>query len=114
MILVVLELLFVCMLARNESAVTVEHLFGGIATAAFLGAIGFFVAEVTDNVVLGYMGAMLYYLLSYGAKDKLGKFYLFYMCAGHFDEKWWLLFGAAVLIIVTFIVMQIRRKRLGY
>ncbi len=113
-ILVVLELLFVCMLGRNESAVTVEHLFGGIATAAFLGAIGFFVAEVTDNVVLGYMGAMLYYLLSYGAKDKLGKFYLFYMCAGHFDEKWWLFFGAAVLIIVTFIVMQIRRKRLGY
>ena len=113
-VLVLLELLFVCMLAWNESVVTVDHLFGGIATAAFLGAVGFFVAGVTDNVTLGYMGAMLYYLLNYGVKDKLGKFYLFYMCAGYFDEKWWLLLGAAVLFITTFVVMGIRRKRLGY
>jgi len=113
-VLVLLELAFVWMLDWNESAVTVDHLFGGIATAAFLGAIGFFVAGVSDNVTLGYMGAMLYYLLSYGAKEKLGKFYLFYMCAGHFDEKWWLLLGASVLILITFAVMKFRRKRLGY
>jgi len=113
-VLVLLELLFVCMLHRNESTVTVEHLVGGIVTAAFLGAVGFFVAGVTDNIVLGYMGAMLYYLLNYGAKDKLGKFYLFYMSTGHFEEKWWLLFGALVLVAVTFVVMWVRRKRLGY
>ena len=112
--LVVLEAVFVGILKANESAVTSAHLFGGIATAVFLGAIGFFAAGVTDNVTLGYMAAMLYYLVSYGAKDKLGKFYLFYMSAGQFEEKWWLFSGAAVLFLLTFVVMGLRRKRLGY
>lgn len=113
-VLILLEIVFVCMLKLNESAVTAAHLLGGIATAVFLGAIGFCVAGLTDNTTLGYMAAILYYLVSYGAKDKLGKFYLFYMCGGKFEEKWWLFPGAAVLIIFTFAVLKLRRKRLGY
>lgn len=113
-LLVLLETAFVILLKAGESAVTPAHLLGGIATALFLGAIGFFAAGVTDNVTLGYMVAMLYYLLSYSAKEKLGKFYLFYMCAGQFEEKWWLLFGASVLILVTFLVVWLRRKKCGY
>lgn len=112
--LTVLELIFVCMMKLNESDVTDAHLFGGIATAVFLGAIGFCVAGITDNTTLGYMAAMLYYLASYGMKEKLGKFYLFYMCAGKFEEKWWLLAGAAALILVTFGVVKLRRRQLGY
>lgn len=112
--LVLLETLFVGLLNGGESTVTPDHLFGGVATAVFLGAIGFFVSGVTDNVTLGYMGAMLYYLLSYGMKKKLGKFYLFYMCAGQFEEKKWLFAGAAVLILLTFLFMRLRRKKLGY
>lgn len=113
-VLVVLELIFVGMLKMNESAVTVDHLFGGIATAAFLGSVGFFVAGLTDNTTLGYMAAMLYYLVSYGTREKLGKFFLFYMSTGNFEEKWWLFAGAAVLLLLTFAVLKLRRKRLGY
>jgi len=112
--LVLVEAAFVALLKQGESIVTWEHLAGGIATAAFLGAIGFFVAGITDNVTLGYMAAMLYYLLSYGMKKKLGKFYLFYMCAGQFEEKWWLFFGAAVLLVVTFLILKFRRRKAGY
>lgn len=112
--LVLVEAVFVGLLKSGESVVTPNHLFGGVATAVFLGAIGFFVAGVTDNVTLGYMAAMLYYLLSYGVKKKLGKFYLFYMCAGLFEEKKWLFHGAVVLILLTFLFMKLRRKKLGY
>ena len=108
------EAAFVALLKAGESEVTIHHLFGGIATAVFLGAIGFFVAGITDNVTLGYMAAMLYYLLSYGMKKKLGKFYLFYMCNGQFEEKKWLFLGAIILILLTFLVMKLRRKKLGF
>lgn len=113
-VLALLVAVFVGMMKQNESAVTGAHILGGIATAAFLGSIGFLVAGISDNTTLGYMAAMLYYLANYGLKDKLGKFYLFSMSAGNFEEKWWLLFGAAVLILITFGVMKIRRKQLGY
>lgn len=113
-VLTVLELAFVCIMKLNESEVTDAHLFGGIATAVFLGAIGFCVAGITDNTTLGYMASMLYYLVSYGAKDKLGKFFLFDMSRGNFEEKGWLFLGAAVLFMATFSTMFFRRKRLGY
>lgn len=113
-VLVVLVAVFVGLMKWNESAVTGWHVLGGISTAAFLGAIGLFAAGITDNTTLGYMAAMLYYLASYGRKEKLGKFFLFSMSMGNFKEKVWLLFGAVVLVSATFLVLAERRKRLGY
>ena len=114
LVLAVLVIAFVGIMEQNESDVTGAHILGGIATAVFLGSVGFLVAGISDNTTLGYMAAMLYYLSNYGLKDKLGKFYLFSMCTGNFKEKWWLFLGAAVLVSVTFGVMKIRRKQLGY
>ena len=113
-VLVLLVVLFVGLMKWNESAVTGWHVLGGISTAAFLGAIGLFAAGITDNTILGYMAAMLYYLASYGMKEKLGKFFLFYMSMGNFKEKVWLFPGAVVLVLAAFLVMAGRRKRLGY
>lgn len=113
-LLSVLEIVFVCIMKLNESAVTDAHIFGGIATAAFLGSIGFFAAGITDNTTLGYMAAMMYYLASYGMKEKLGKFFLFSMSAGNFEEKGWLFLGTAVLIACTFGTLKLRRGKMGY
>lgn len=113
-VLAVLVTLFVCMMKLNESAVTDAHIFGGIATALFLGSVGFFVAGISDNTTLGYMAAMLYYLANYGLKEKLGKFYLFGMSSGRFEEKEWLFAGAAVLILITFCALKWRRNKLGH
>ena len=99
----VLVVLFVCLLKAGESDVTDTHILGGLTTALFLGSIGFFIAGISDNTTLGYMAAMLYYLANYGLKDKLGHFYLFHMSAGNFEEKWWLLPGALLLIFLTFL-----------
>jgi len=113
-VLAVLVAAFVALLKWNESAVNGYHVLGGISTAVFLGAIGVFAAGITDNTTLGYMAAMLYYLINYGMKEKLGKWYLFYMSRGDFQEKWWLFLGAGVLLTLTFGVLGVRRKKQGY
>ena len=113
-VLVILVAGIVALMKWNESEVTAYHVLGGISTAVFLGAIGFCAAGITDNTVLGYMAAMLYYLANYGMKDKLGKWYLFSMSRGDFEAKWWLLMGATVLIVVTFVFVKFRRKYQGY
>lgn len=104
------EALFIGMMRGCESDVGATHLFGGITTALFLGALAFAVSGICENTTVGYMAAMLYYLLNYGLKDKLGKFYLFSMSAGNFEDKEWLLAGAVVLIVMTFVVIKLRRK----
>ena len=113
-VLVLFVIFFVCIMKENESMVTGRHIVCGIATALFLGAVGFFVAGISDNTTLGYMAAMLYYLANYGLKNKLGKFYLFHMSAGNYEEKWWLFFGASLLFLITLAVLWLRRRSRGY
>lgn len=103
--------LFIGMMKVCESDVDGIYLFGGIATALFLGAISFAASGLSGNTTVGYMAGMLYYLANYGLKDKLGKFYLFSMSAGDFDDKEWLLAGAFGLILVTFVFMKVKQKR---
>ena len=102
--------LFAGIMKISESEMDMRYLFGGIATALFLGALGFAVSGLSGNTTAGYMAVTLYYLANYGLKEKLGRFYLFSMSAGSFTEKWWLLAGAAVFIAVTFAVMKVRQK----
>ena len=83
----------------GECAVSWTHIWGAIATALFLGALGLFVAGVADNAVLGFMAVILFYLANYGLKGKLGVFYLFAMSSGNIRQKGWLILGAAVLLI---------------
>lgn len=99
---------FVGIMKCCESQVQLSHLFGGIASALFLGAIGFTVAGLSNNVTLGYMAAMLYYLASYGLKTKLGVFFLFSMSYGSYHEKYWLMGGAMVLMLTTMLVLKKR------
>ena len=100
--MIILIAFFIMIMKVCESDVTVKHLIGGIARAWFLGAVGFAAAGITNNVTVGYMAAMLYYLANYGMKDKVGKFFLFPMsCLGRFDESGWLIFGAVALMGIT-------------
>ena len=100
--MILLIAFFVVVMKVRESDVTVQHLIGGVASAWFLGAVGFAAAGITNNVTVGYMATMLYYLANYGMKDKLGKFYLFPMSyQGRSDESGWLILGAVVLMAIT-------------
>ena len=97
---------FTLVMHYSESAVTVRHFLGGFSSALFLGSLGFFLAGISRNTILGYMVSMIYYIANFGIKDELKNFYLFSMSAGSFTEKYWLLGGSMVLIAATFVLLK--------
>lgn len=99
---------FVLFMRQLGSEVSVEHFAGGVITAMFLGALGFAAAGISQNVIAGYMVSFLYYTLNFAGRDKLGHFFLFSMSMGSFTEKYYLLTGSAVLILITLVVFHQR------
>lgn len=95
---------FVLTMGFCESDVTLQHWVGGFASALFLGALGFLAAGVSGNAAVGYMVSMIYYIANFSLRDKLGKFFLFSMAAGSFEEKYWLAGASVALILVTLLV----------
>lgn len=100
--------LYIGLLKINESQVSGRLLFGAVATALFLGAVGMLSAGISDNAAVGFMVAMMYYLVNYGMRERLGVFYLFGMRGGEYAGKGWLAAGAVCLIIAA---LGIRGKR---
>lgn len=107
----ILITVFVGIMKFCESDVKGYHILGGIASAWFLGAVGFATAGLTENVTVGYMASLLYYLANYGLKSKLGKFFLFPISyQGDTKESGWLIGGAVVLTLFTMGVIKCRHK----
>ena len=109
--LAVLILLFIGLMYRNECEVHRFHVYGSIASAFFMGSIGFMVSGLSGNAIMGYMATVIYYLACYGMKKHLGVFWLFRMSAGIETGKGWLFAGGAVMITMTFIVLEIRHRK---
>lgn len=77
----------------------IPYFFGTMAGILALGGTGLVFYALADQVVVGYMIPLLYYLVSYGTKSKyLGKFYLFSMSEGRSDEKIYLAIAGILLI----------------
>lgn len=116
LIALVLLTLFVsgyCLFLRwNECDVTGYLIWGGIASAFFLGSITYFVAEVSGNPINGILVAVIYYISNYGWKKQLGVFYLFRMSSGNFSGKIWLFLCGLLLLLFAFAVAG-QRKRHG-
>lgn len=111
--LCMLIVLFIFIMYLNECEVRWYHVYASISSALFMGGIGFLVSGVSENVIAGYMAAFLYYIACYGMKNQLGFFWLFRMSVGLRPEKTWLLCGGIVLIVLTFAIRKMRRKRRG-
>lgn len=110
--MIILVALFIALMKICESDVTVNHLISGIGSAWLLGAVGFAAAGITNNVTIGYMAAILYYIANYGMKDKLGRFCIFPMyITGRFDNGKWLIMEAVVLMIVTMLICRINSRK---
>ncbi len=64
----------------------------------FLGGLGLFFYGLCDNLVIGYMAPMVYFIAAIGGGEKwLRMFYPFSMARGSYGEKIWLAVGAALL-----------------
>lgn len=102
--------IFTLIMYSSESEITLRHFIGGYSSALFLGALGFFLAGISKNTVIGYMVSMIYYISNFAMKDELKNLYLFSMSAGSFEEKYWLIGSSVVLFVVTFICLKIVRR----
>lgn len=84
-----------------------------LANSIFLGGIGAFVFSLSNQPVLGYMASILYFLLNFGSGKKyMGNFFLFSMQYGSFTEKYYLLTGGLVLLLLAVVWRDLIRKRL--
>lgn len=78
-----------------------KYFSGAMADCLFLGGMGLVVYSIFDYVTMAYMIPFLYYIVNIGGKKYVGKFYLFSMMTGSFEETWYLLAGAVVFLIVA-------------
>lgn len=101
---------FVMMMSFCESNVTFRHFVGGFASALFLGSLGFLVAGVSRNAPVGYMVSLIYYIVNFAMKDKLGNLFLFSMYAGSFKEKYCLLLASVILLTAGVLSSKIKKS----
>ena len=97
---------FTVFLSYQHSDVTMMHFLGTIASAIFLGGLGLCIAAICNHVIVGYMGAMLFYVMNFFSGDQLKGLYLFGMAEGSSYEKYW-----QALIGIFMIGLAFLRKR---
>lgn len=91
-------LLFVGLMERGGGDFDAGILFrGSCCEILFLGSIGFFASAVTNQAVIGYMAAVVYFAMNIGGGKYLGKFALFKMMQGEYETWTYWILGAMVL-----------------
>lgn len=102
---------FALILKYNNSIFPlIKYTLGAYASAIFLGAIGLFISALSGNTIFGYMASIGYLILNMMTKNKyVGNFYIMSMRSESFDEKYWLLGGSILLIILAIIVKHVKR-----
>ncbi|WP_160560140.1 hypothetical protein [Parablautia muri] len=99
LVCVLVTLLFVGLMKKGGGHFHAGILLrGACCEILFLGSIGFFASAVTNQVVIGYMAAVVYYAVNIGGGKFLGRFALFKMMQGEYGTWTYWLFGAAVLL----------------
>lgn len=109
--LAVFLILFVAMLKSNHCEFPViPYFFGTYVEMLFMGGLGLFFYGLCDNLVIGYMMPIMYYIAAIGSGSKFLKFfYPFSMVRGSYTEKW-ALAAAGALFIIGGIALRCRRK----
>lgn len=103
--------IYMCVLkAGNCEFAFLKLYMGELATMVFLGGMGIFFYALTDQVVVGYMIPLLYYMLNITiSPNKIKGLYLFSMSIGKYEWKWTLGIAGVVLLAVG-IVIRSKRK----
>lgn len=103
--------IYVWMLHHNNCTFPETEFFLGTYTEMlFLGGLGLFFYGFSDNLVVGYMIPVIYYVMAMGSGNKYLKlFYPFSMMTGSYKEKI-VLFLGAVILITAGIFLRCRRR----
>lgn len=103
--------IYMCVLkAGNCEFAFLKLYMGELATMVFLGGMGIFFYALTDQVVVGYMIPLLYYMLNITiSPNKIKELYLFSMSIGKYEWKW-TLGMAGVVLLAAGIAIRSKRK----
>ncbi|MCI8326316.1 MAG: hypothetical protein HFI37_00905 [Lachnospiraceae bacterium] len=94
----------------NDSAFLWDKMWiCGISELFLLGAIGFAVSAITNQVVIGYMIAVIYYVANIGGRKYFGGLALFQMMEGKYDFAG-RMFAVGIAVIVLSILIRERQK----
>lgn len=112
LILAVFLAIYIFMLRHNQCEFpTAKYFLGTFAEMLFFGGLGVCLYGVADNLVIGYMAPVVYYIAAIGGGSKyLKMFYPFSMSMGRYTEKIYL-FMAAVILLAAGIYVRCRRQR---
>lgn len=100
LILAVFLGVYIFMLRQNQCEFPVlRYYFGVFAEILFFGGLGLFFYGLADNLVIGYMAPMVYYIIATGGGERyLRMLYPFSMSMGRYGEKICLFIAAVFLI----------------
>jgi len=86
-------------------------IMGTFVSALFLGGLGLFVATLTENVSIGYMIPIVYFVFDIMTKGKYTKnLFLFSLMNNSIKEKYYLFLAAVVLIILSLLVYWVKNS----
>lgn len=106
-LLAVIVTVFIGVLSLGNSEFETGKLWlGSFAEILFLGAVGFFVSGITNQVVLGYMVSVLYFVGNIGGSKYFGKLALFQMMKGDFTFMPWMMAGAVILLAGGIVIRE--------
>lgn len=112
MVCILVISLFMGLMVRGGGNFDVGSLLlGAYCEILFLGSIGFFASAVTNQVVVGYMIAVVYYVVNIGGGQYLGRFALFQMMKGEYGSWIYWLLGAVALLASGVVVRERVRRR---
>lgn len=95
--------------AGNCEMETGRYYFGTLAETIAFGGLGIFACSVSDNLIVGYMIPLAYYVVALSAgPGYLGVFYPFGMLTDY-HTKYWLL-AAGIILMLSGIILFRRKK----
>lgn len=99
--------LFIGFMERGGGNFDAVILFrGACCEIFFLGSIGFFASAITNQAVIGYMVAVIYFAMNLGGGKYMGKFALFKMMKGDYGTWIFWLLGAAALFTAGVVIRE--------
>lgn len=110
-LVVSMALVFVYMYAMKQGNCQMEtgkYFFGTLAEMLAFGGVGILAYAISDNLIVGYMAPVMYYVAAFGSGEKyLKKFYLFGMVTDY--QTKYVLFAAGVLCMAVGILWRGRK-----
>ncbi|MFW6265086.1 MAG: hypothetical protein ACOC3B_03175 [Bacillota bacterium] len=107
--LILISLLYSYMIINDGNFHLLTTLAGTMITGLYLGMLGITAANLSRNLIVGYLISFTYYLVEFSTRGRYtGNFYLFGLETSNFTSKYYLLAFVVLMFIVNIVVLRKR------